>query len=46
MPLNILFDANGKPKLNSEQLKYARKIGEKAKEMGVPPDFAIAIAFK
>jgi hypothetical protein len=32
--------------LNSEQLEYARIIGEKAKEMGVPPRLAIAIAFK
>jgi hypothetical protein len=32
--------------LNSEQLEYARKIGEKAKEMGVPPRLAIAIAYQ
>jgi hypothetical protein len=31
--------------LNSEQLEYARIIGEKAKEMGVPPRLAIAIAY-
>lgn len=31
--------------LNSEQLEYARKVGEKAKEMGVPPALAISIAY-
>ena len=31
--------------LNGEQLEYARLIGEKAKEMGVSPTLAIAIAY-
>jgi hypothetical protein len=31
--------------LNSEQLEYARIVGMKAKEMGVPPELAISIAF-
>ena len=31
--------------LNSEQLEYARIVGQKAKEMGVPPALAIAIAY-
>jgi len=31
--------------LNSEQLEYARLVGEKAREMGVPPALAIAIAY-
>jgi hypothetical protein len=32
--------------LNSEQIAYARIIGEKAVEMGVPPTLAIAIAYQ
>jgi hypothetical protein len=32
--------------LNGEQLEYARIIGEKAKEMGIPPTLAIAIAYQ
>lgn len=31
--------------LNEEQLEYARKVGEKAKEMGIPPALAISIAY-
>ena len=30
--------------LNEGQLEYARKIGEKAKEMGIPPALAISMA--
>jgi len=31
--------------LNEEQLEYARRVGEKAKEMGIPPALAISIAY-
>ena len=31
--------------LNSEQLEYARIVGQKAKEMGIPPELAISIAY-
>ena len=31
--------------LNEEQLEYAARIGEKAKEMGIPPTLAISIAY-
>lgn len=31
--------------LDESQLEYARRIGEKAKEMGIPPSLAISIAY-
>ena len=31
--------------LSESQLEYARKVAEKAKEMGIPPDLAISIAY-
>ena len=43
--LTFLLKEDGKPNLNGEQLEYARIIGEKAIEMGVPPKLAIAIAY-